>query len=55
MEPFLYEPFEQNSRKGGTASKLASNRTLQLAAANADLNGYLDEVVSSLITENKKR
>lgn len=55
MEPFLYEPLEQNSHKRRNASKLASTINGEIQeAGNEDLNGYLDELVTSLIT-NKKR
>lgn len=54
MEPFLYEPLDQSSDKNGTTSKLpgATNGDLQ---ANVDLNGYLDDLVPSLSTTNKRR
>ena len=56
MEPFLYEPLDQSSDKNGTTSKLprATNGDLQ-GTRDVDLNGYLDDLVASLSTANKRR
>ena len=53
MEPFLYEPLDQSSFK---RSKLATLKNGELhTIASADWNGYLDDLVTSLVKTNKRR
>ncbi|XP_068679475.1 ubiquitin carboxyl-terminal hydrolase 30-like isoform X3 [Montipora foliosa] len=52
MEPFLYEPLDQSSFK---RSKLATVKNGELhTIASADWNGYLDDLVTSLVKTNKR-
>lgn len=63
MEPFLYEPLEpSNSLKKDCANentcKFASltNGGLQLTAASGvELNGYLDELITTFVKADTKR
>lgn len=53
MEPFLYEPLDGSSFK---KSKLAVMKNVEPEAdTSADLNGFLDELVTSFVKTNKAR
>lgn len=53
MEPFLYEPLDGSSFK---KSELASMKNAKPQAdASEDLNGFLDELVTSFVKTSKGR
>lgn len=54
MEPFLYEPLDQDSHKNGTLSKLVALKSGDFEAPGSeDMNGYLDDLVTSFATTDK--
>ena len=56
MEPFLYEPLDQDSHKNGTLSKLVALKSGDFeASGSGDMNGYLDDLVTSFATTDKRR
>ena len=63
MEPFLYEPLDSNNSPKKDCGKenvcklgSLTNGGLQLSTASGeDLNGYLDELLTSFVKSGKKR